>query len=231
MEGKEVAFFGKIAAGVTHELKNVLAIINESNGLMSDLLTLAKDAPFPHRERLLRSIAKISDQVRRGVEITNRFNQFAHSMDYPVISIDLNEVVTRTVALAERFARLKNVDLRPVVATRPIMLQTSPFRLQMALTRAIEACMEAVSAKAAIEIRVLDGEERPCLEITCRCESGDDPNLKDTVGELGPWREFQEVASILAISIQWLRGPGGGFSLTFGAAAPESKEQSTSSHV
>jgi len=41
----EIAFFGRITAGVTHELKNVLAIVNESSGLMQDLLALSKEAP------------------------------------------------------------------------------------------------------------------------------------------------------------------------------------------
>ena len=37
VKADELAFFGKIAAGVTHELKNVLAVIKESNGLMARL--------------------------------------------------------------------------------------------------------------------------------------------------------------------------------------------------
>ncbi len=231
MEGKEVAFFGKIAAGVTHELKNVLAIINESNGLMSDLLALSKDAPLPHRERLLRSIGKISDQIRRGVEITTRFNQFAHSMDYPVVSIDLNVLVVRTVGLAERFARLKNVELKAVVVPDPVAFSTSPFRVQMALTKAVEACMDAVSGKAAIEVRVVEGQGRPCVEIACECESREDLDLKGAFGRSDVWQEFLQLASVLEIAVQWPEDLGGGFRLMLKDAVPESGEQSASSRV
>ena len=33
---RQVAFFGRMTAGITHEMKNVLAIIKESSGLMQD---------------------------------------------------------------------------------------------------------------------------------------------------------------------------------------------------
>ena len=35
-ENGEIVFFGKITAGITHEMKNVLAIIKESSGLVED---------------------------------------------------------------------------------------------------------------------------------------------------------------------------------------------------
>ena len=112
VKANELAFFGKIAAGVTHELKNVLAIIKESNGLMADLLAMLKETPFVYREKFQRSIGRIEEQVRRGTEITSRFNGFAHGVDHPVASIDLNAIVAQTVLLAARFARLQHVELR-----------------------------------------------------------------------------------------------------------------------
>ncbi len=112
MKANELAFFGKIAASVTHELRNVLAVINETNGLMADLLAMMREAPFPHREKFQRSVQKIEEQVRRGVEITSRFNRFAHSMDHACADIDLNSILTQTVSLAQRLAALRNVELK-----------------------------------------------------------------------------------------------------------------------
>ena len=34
-------FFGRISASISHELKNVLAIINENAGLLEDLTSMA----------------------------------------------------------------------------------------------------------------------------------------------------------------------------------------------
>ncbi len=34
----EAAFFGKINAGISHDINNILAIIRESSGLLTDLM-------------------------------------------------------------------------------------------------------------------------------------------------------------------------------------------------
>ena len=51
IERKEVVFFGKITAGITHEIKNVLAIIQESSGLMEDILAVTEDDTFSNKDK------------------------------------------------------------------------------------------------------------------------------------------------------------------------------------
>ncbi len=213
MKANELAFFGKIAAGVTHELKNVLAVINESNGLMADLLAMLKEAPFPHRERFQRSVQKIEKQVRRGVEITSRFNRFAHSMDYPCTDIDLNSIVTQTVSLAQRFAALQNVELKGGVRDRPVMLLTNAFRVQMALTRAIEAFIRCMGGSGSILMLVREDIGFPGVDFYFEGESCEKV-VKGAVEEFGEWREFDELASILDLRYDW-RPSDGGFVVFF----------------
>jgi hypothetical protein len=215
VKANELAFFGKIAAGVTHELKNVLAVINESNGLMADLLAMLREAPFPNREKFQRSVKKIEEQVRRGVEITSRFNRFAHSMDRPLGDIDLNSIVTQTISLAERMAALRNVELQGAVCDFPIMLCTSAFRVQMALTMAIEAFIKCMSGSGSILIKVKDDPGAPRLDFYFGGESCEKVS-KGSVEEFAEWREFEELASILDIHHDW-RASDGGFVLFFPA--------------
>jgi signal transduction histidine kinase len=203
VEQKELAFFGKIAAGVTHEIRNVLAIINESNGLMSDLLTMAKDSSFPYRDKFLRSISKIDAQVRRGVEITGNFNRFAHSMDNPTANIDLNEIVEQTVALAQRFARLKNIELQASVSVEPVFLITFPFRLQMALTKAIEAGIAFLPAGAVIVLRVDGDRGFPCVYVSFNIPGGWTAEFIEAISAISTWREFLELSVQLDAAIEW----------------------------
>jgi hypothetical protein len=81
MELEKAAFMGRITAGVTHEIKNVLAIIKESAGLMEDLFELSKDHAPPPREKFLRTLTRITEQVRRGVDLATNLNEFAHTSD------------------------------------------------------------------------------------------------------------------------------------------------------
>lgn len=50
MEGRrrgecEIRFMGRITAGITHEMRNVLAVIRESAGLIQDLMEKCQDVP------------------------------------------------------------------------------------------------------------------------------------------------------------------------------------------
>ncbi|MCE5333569.1 MAG: hypothetical protein LLG06_03170 [Desulfobacteraceae bacterium] len=210
MAADELAFFGKIAAGVTHELKNVLAIINESSGLMTDLMAMSKDASFPMRDRFTRSIGKIEQQVRRGVEITSNFNRFAHSMDHPVVEADLNAVVALTVALSERFARLKNIRLSAIAEPEPVILSTQPFRLQMALTRAAEAVMQCLDGPGAISLQVQKGGGKPSVLISCETESGTLPDLPSLIRASSHWAELESLLDMLGASVEVAESGGAG---------------------
>lgn len=215
MESRELAFFGKIAAGVTHELRNVLAIINESNGLMGDLIAMSKTMTFPHQDRFLRSITKIEQQVRRGVEITGKFNRFSHSMDHPVVSVDLNEIVELTVALAQRFARLKNVELIHEACSKPVLILTNPFRLQMVLTKAVDCCIATMEGTGIVVLQVQEDAARPSLDIRCETALRSTVALKDALRGFPAWQEFEELASALGAVIEWTEATSEGLRIVF----------------
>lgn len=135
---KELAFVGKVAAGLSHEIKNTLAIINESVGLMGDLLS--KEAPdnWQAYPRLKSIIPSIEEQVQRSAVIVKRLNRFAHSSDKPVTSLDLNELVQEITTLAQRFARLRGVKLEVELASEPLVIHSDPFRIQQVIFAFIE---------------------------------------------------------------------------------------------
>jgi signal transduction histidine kinase len=226
VEQKELTFFGKIAAGVTHEMRNVLAIINESNGLMSDLLEMAKDSSFPYRDKFLRSISKIEAQVRRGVAISGNFNHFAHSMDNPIANVDLNEIVEQTVALARRFAGLKNIELQASPSSDPVFLITSPFRLQMALTKAVEAGIAYLPEGGVIELQVDGARDCPCVYVNFDTPGGCTAEFREAISTFRTWQDLLELSVQLDTAVEW-RSEADGIRLALpkslqGRAAPVS---------
>lgn len=150
-EKVEAAFMGKITAGATHELKNVLAIIKESAGLMEDLIALNKDQ-FSLRDKFLSVLTRIGEQVARGVEISSRLNQFAHSPDAVVASVDLNDVADQVAFLAHRFARSRKISLKPVRQERSILLTTDPLKLQMVIFDCLDLLINTVSPGSGITL-------------------------------------------------------------------------------
>jgi nitrogen fixation/metabolism regulation signal transduction histidine kinase len=151
-ENNEVAFFGKITAGITHEINNVLAIIKESTGLMEDLMSLSKEAHFPYQEKFQKALSRIKDQVDRGTNLTGILNKFAHSSDKTIAEVDLHELTEQVVALSQRFARLQCVTLAHNPSDQPLTVVTQPVQLQMAIFTAIQCCLDVIESGGAIKL-------------------------------------------------------------------------------
>lgn len=145
-------FFGKITAGTTHEIKNVLAIIQESSGLIEDILAITPDETFPHKEKFNTSLRRILNQIDRGVDITNRLNRFAHTPDHSPADVDLNDVSEQMVLLASRFARLKNVVLKADPHDGAMVIKTHPVALEMAIFESIEILLNTLSSGGEITL-------------------------------------------------------------------------------
>ena len=122
-ELSKTAFMGKITAGATHEMKNVLAIIKESAGLMEDLLNVGQEESFPIREKFLRILSRIGDQVTRGVNLVNALNGFAHNPDQSVATVDINHLIVELISLCQRFALSKKLTLKNIAPEQPLHLQ------------------------------------------------------------------------------------------------------------
>ena len=133
MSDKEIKFIGKITAGVTHEVNNVLASIREISGLMTDILSVIDDKSFPRKEKFQTSLQKIQNQIERGVKLTDQLNKFSHLSDNDISEVNLNELINHLIFLTERFARLKNISLQNKSSDQSVTLITNPLHLQMAL--------------------------------------------------------------------------------------------------
>ncbi|BBO85250.1 hypothetical protein DSCO28_58160 [Desulfosarcina ovata subsp. sediminis] len=142
MEG--VRFFGEISASISHEIKNVLAIVNENAGLLQDLVRMnAKGIPLTP-ERLNRAAESISRQVARGDRIVKDMNRFAHSADLPREELDLRDVVAFIPQLTARLIVMQGHLPRIEVPTVPVPVSTNRFFLEhlvwACLHQALKAC-------------------------------------------------------------------------------------------
>jgi len=127
---KGLAFFGAVMASISHELNNVVGIVDQSAGLLEDLLYVAKSGkPLP--EEKLQTIAeRVTAQTQRGVVLIKRMNKFAHSSDEPVIEYDINEQLENLVEIARRKATLKKAGLEASYPDDIIKITGSPFLMQ-----------------------------------------------------------------------------------------------------
>ncbi|SDP46212.1 hypothetical protein [Desulforhopalus singaporensis] len=99
------------SASISHEIMNILAIINESAGLLEDLsLMAAPDEGIP-AERITTTAAAIMKQVSRANQIMKWFNKLAHCGDAPRARTDIAGTIQLVVALANRQAAMKKLSV------------------------------------------------------------------------------------------------------------------------
>jgi signal transduction histidine kinase len=201
---KEVAFFGKITAGITHELKNVLAIIRESSGLMEDIISISPEAVVKYQEKIQNSMVRIKEQIKRGVNLTDRLNKFAHSTDETVAKIDLQETIEQLVTLAQRFARLKYVELKTVPPSQegpPVTLVTRHIQLQMVLFASLECCFTVMSGGGEINIGIRKLEGKNTVHVVCKGDLPGQSEFSRNISESKNWQDLQEIAVCLQGSV------------------------------
>lgn len=147
-------FFGRMSASISHEIKNVLAIINENAGLLEDFALMAeKGTPLDSR-RLGKVGESLMKQVRRADAIVQNMNKFAHSVDDFEKNADLNELLSVVVKLALRFADMRRVtlDLRP--GSSPVAMATSPFLLKNLLWCCLDFAMDQAGSGGAVAVEL-----------------------------------------------------------------------------
>lgn len=122
---RDSAFIGKLTAGATHELRNVLAIIGESAGLVEDIIRLKGGDG-----RIEAKLALIREQITRGQTILSALNRCAHSTDYPVNTVDVRQSLEDMIILSRRFLRQKNIECSLNHADG-IVIKTCPVKWNM----------------------------------------------------------------------------------------------------
>jgi signal transduction histidine kinase len=124
-----IQFFGKMSASISHDLKNVLAVINENAGLLEDFCVMAEKGKALEPTRLKRLAEDVKHQISRGDRIITSLNTFAHSADRESVAIDLRELLGLLVELSLRYASMRGVHLEIDPSADSIMVTTFPFTL------------------------------------------------------------------------------------------------------
>ena len=204
---REIGFMGKVTASLSHEIKNTLAIINESVGLMGDLLR--KDAPddWPPYSRLTNLMGSIEEQVQRSAAIVKRLNQFAHSMDKSLAELDLNETVRQTVILAQRFATLRRVNLATQLESKPLHLLGDPFRLLYVIFGFIDRAINCSPKEA--EVTVKTERSGAMFQVTVTDQGTVEAGKIRALVSADPSAEAEQGESDLALLAQTIEALGG----------------------
>jgi len=152
---EKLGFFGAVTASLSHELKNVLATINEYSGLLADQLHSAEEGGRPLNPARLQTICERVDRhVDRGSILIQRLNRFSHSVDEIVAEVELGALLTEICDICDRFAGLKQVTLERRFEQRPgsRRLELDPFALHQVVYLGIKAALDAAAERRVVAL-------------------------------------------------------------------------------
>lgn len=144
--GAGLRFFGKVSASITHELKNVLAIINENAGLLEDLSYAAQRGSAIDPDRLNRACLQFTKQINRADGIMKNMSHFAHSVDAFDGQINLYELTALVANLAGPLAAMRKLTLEVTPPSTPVVFSGNPFLLQNFIWLCLEFAFTATAA-------------------------------------------------------------------------------------
>ena len=151
-------FFGRISASISHEIKNVLAIVNENAGLLEDLTLMADRGKPIDPARLKIMAATLKKQVGRADGIIMNMNRLAHSIDQTVTTADLHQTIELVIALTARFAAMRGVKVDLQLPANPLTIKTAPFYLMNLLWLCLDFSMSASGDEKQVELVVEETE-------------------------------------------------------------------------
>lgn len=145
-------FIGKIIAGFTHEVKNYLAIIKESAGLIEDLITLGKDTESDSGQ-YLEIIRSIEEQIEKTNILYRYLNRFAHRMEDQLATFNVNESLEELTALVTRFANQNKITIEKDFHESMPSIYSNPSLLQLVVYTALEEKIRHLDKNSKISIQ------------------------------------------------------------------------------
>ncbi len=164
---EQLESFGRLMAGFSHDMKNHLGIIRESNGLMDDIIAMGGCGEDETSvERLRKSISAIERRVGIAANMLHHLSGFAHRPDTPYSSFQLNDLLTEECVFLERFSRLRQIDVTLEHEEGLAAIYNDPALLQHVVYRLYLLCLDQL--KSGHSLIIITGQNEKNAEIIFR---------------------------------------------------------------
>lgn len=149
-ESEKMLAIGRVVSGVAHELNNPLAVVlGQSETLV--------DAPMNDDVRA--GLRLINEQAHRARHIVRDLLMFVRQRDEPRETVDVTQVIKRTVASQQGAARRHNVTLTASLMDGPVEILADRNGIEQVLLNLVDNAFDAAGTGGRIRVleRVADG--------------------------------------------------------------------------
>lgn len=157
-----LSFFGQINASISHELKNILATVSETSGLISDLIEVSESGKPLDVQAIKSSSREITDEIQRGFVTIKQMNIFAHSVDNSFGEITLTDTLDLVINLSQFLSYASQVEFFKQESVQTKVF-TCPFLLQDLLYQAMTFAYKIVGHKGVVRISLVNEEKETTI--------------------------------------------------------------------
>lgn len=163
---QEIHYFGKVSASVSHELKNVLAILNEHAGLLQDFASMAEQGQPIDQEKIRRIADNMLMQINRGDQIIKRMNRFAHTADESFGNVNLTELLKLVADMFERTATTRGIKITLNADETELPVLTRPFVLETLLGTLFDRLSDCKLVSSELVLSVKSAQDHVQVQFT-----------------------------------------------------------------
>ena len=149
-QADKLTSIGLLAAGVAHEVNTPLAVISSYTQMLAKQLQ-----GDPQKSGLLE---KITRQTFRASEIVNNLLNFSRTSGTEFANVDINKVITDTLALLEHQFKVSKVEVRSDLTPGISPIQGNPGRLQQVFLNLFLNAKDAMPGGGRLTVATTNGE-------------------------------------------------------------------------
>jgi hypothetical protein len=151
----QLRFVASILSIFTHELNNHTSIMNESAGLVLDLIEIKGNSEDCGFEQISSVTGGITNQIKKTTTLVKYLNRFAHRMDIPISNYELNEVVEELIMLMNRVLNQKEIQIDLDLIKDGLIIYGNPSVLQYVIFSIIQGFLSCLKSGDKIIIKTL----------------------------------------------------------------------------
>ncbi len=149
-QADKLSSIGLLAAGVAHEVNTPLAVISSYTQMLAKQLQ-----GDPQKSGLLE---KITRQTFRASEIVNNLLNFSRTSGTEFADVDVNKVITDTLALLEHQFKTAKIQVRSELAPKISPILGNPGRLQQVFLNLFLNAKDAMPGGGTLNVATTNGE-------------------------------------------------------------------------
>lgn len=153
LRASQLSFIAKVLSVFSHELKNHLAIINESAGLIMDYIESGKLLDRKDSDQYIKPLRSINNQMNRTLTLVNYLNRFSHRMDNPASTFNVNEALEELIILINRTANQHRVNIEKDFKKDIPLICSDPSQIQFLIFCFIERNIKRLSENSSIIVK------------------------------------------------------------------------------